>query len=187
MYGFIQAYNALQVYSRMKHALTISVACSILVGNLALAQWTQSNGPDGGPVSMISVNMSNGYAFAVANGAVCRSTDAGASWTPLRNNLPGNLSVVTVGSFGTGTPALIYFYHSTDYGDSWTPKALGGLSIANVMRTVTVSGSNLLAGLNTGGVWKSTDHGDSWVASNTGMAPGADIGYFTTRGSTGPL
>jgi hypothetical protein len=190
MYGFILAWNPPQKDSRMKRALATSVVVSLLACHLAMAQWTQSNGPDGGPVSMISVNTSNGYAFAVANGTLVRSTDAGASWTPLINDLPGNLTAVTVGSFGTntylfatGTPALVYFFHSTDYGDSWTSKAFGGLSIANVIRTLTVSGSNLLAGLNTGGVWKSTDHGDSWVASNTGMAPGADIGYFASKGT----
>jgi hypothetical protein len=138
---------------------------------------------------MFSVNASNGYVFAVANGGAFRSTDGGASWTPLvGSTLPGNLAASVVGSFGSNTyvyglTTLAEFYHSTDNGNTWTKKNLTGIAFPTSIRVLAQSGSDLLAGLTSGGVYRSTNNGNDWVASNSGMSAAADIAYLASKGT----
>ncbi len=173
----------------MKKAAALLVLCGIFSFKPVLAQWGQSNGPDGGPVSLLSVNAGNGYVFAVANGGGFRSTDGGASWTPVLNSLPANLTAHVLGSFGANTYCLGYLstsltpdvYHSTDYGNSWTKKNGTGFAVIAIPRTLVLAGPNLLAGTSKG-VYNSTDNGDSWTSFNSGMPANLDIAYFALRG-----
>jgi photosystem II stability/assembly factor-like uncharacterized protein len=176
----------------MKKSIALLVLWGVFSFKAVFAQWGQSNGPDGGPVSLLSVNTGNGYIFAVANGGGFRSTDEGASWTPVLNGLPANFTAHVLGSFSANTYCIGYLntsitpdvYHSTDYGNSWTKKNGTGFAIIAIVRTLVQAGPNLLAGTSNGGVYKSTDNGNSWTASNTGMMPAnVDIAYFALKGS----
>ncbi len=168
-----------------------SAFCGLLGLQSAWAQWEQSNGPDGGRVGAFSVNATNGTVFAVANDGAFRSTDGGVTWTPLLADLPGNLLVDAVGSYGTNTYLAGYttgftpaIYHSTDYGDSWTQKSAAGIpATLQFVTTFTLAGSDLLAGLSGVGVYRSTDNGESWTASNAGLPANTSIGFFAHQGT----
>lgn len=176
----------------MKRFLATALACAVLGCNVSWAQWTQSNGPDGGPVTQVFVNSSNSYAFAIGNGGLFRSTNGGASWTPLlASPMTGGFAASVITSVGTNTwvyglnnqLGVAEFYHSTNYGDTWTKKAFAGVPFTAFFRNLWAAGPNLLAGTSNAAVYKSTDDGASWTASSTGMTATADIAYFATKGT----
>src|SRR5437867_1527067 len=65
------------------------------------AQWTQTSGPSGGYVTQFAVNSSNGDVYAIANGDVYRSTNAGASWICASISLQANIGATIVAASGT--------------------------------------------------------------------------------------
>ena len=175
----------------MKRRLLCATLWGVLGAQAAWAQWEQSNGPDGGRVVALSVNATSGIVFAVANDGAFRSTDGGVSWTPLLADLPGNLSVDAIGSFGTNTYLAGYstgstpaIYHSTDDGDSWIQKGAAGIPAnSHVVNAFAWSGGELLAGFSGIGVVRSSNDGEDWTASNTGLPANISIGYFTQLGA----
>ncbi len=180
----------------MRLARVLMIALSVF-GSAVFAQWEQTSGPEGGPVSSFAVNSSNGYIFAVAASntnsvaGVFRSTDAGATWTPLYAGTTGDFSVYTVASTAghtfiagvynsTGSPQI---YHSVDNGTTWSPVVPSGLPGFWAPRNIWISGSNLIMStILTAGVFYSNDNGSSWTAS-TGIPATADIVFYTERGS----
>ena len=63
-----------------------------------MAQWIQTNGPEGGGVGCFAVSDTN--LFAGTGGGVYRSTNNGTSWTPVNTGL-WNLSVYALAVSGT--------------------------------------------------------------------------------------
>ena len=105
---------------------------------------------------------------------VFKTTDGGASWTPLS---------VLAGSRGIGaividplTPSTMYLagvngvLKSTDDGATWQP-AITGLTTVDVTALVLdpLSPSTLYAGTNGGGVFRSTNGAASWAPYNEGL------------------
>lgn len=180
----------------MRIAKVLLIVLSVFAGS-AMAQWEQTSGPVGGPVSSFAYNSSNGYFFAVAASntnsiaGVFRSTDLGVSWTPLYAGTPGDFVAYTVAAAGghtfvagvynsTGTPQI---YHSINDGTTWTPVVPTGLPGFWAPRNMYMSGSTLIMStIFTPGVYYSTDNGANWTAS-TGIPGTADIVLYTERGS----
>jgi photosystem II stability/assembly factor-like uncharacterized protein len=118
------------------------------------------------------------------SGGVFRSSDNGATWTSVGG---GGYAFAVIGE-NIFAGAYGYVMLSTDNGTSWT--ALNtGLPNKDV-QALAVSGSNIFAGTEGGGVFLSTNNGANWVAVNTGLinlvvntlvANGSDI-YAGTSG-----
>jgi photosystem II stability/assembly factor-like uncharacterized protein len=156
----------------------------------AHAQWSQTRGPAGGQVTGFAIHPSNGHVFALANKSLFRSTDGGASWQPIFNGLPGDLTVSAIGANGTTvfvagntTTVLTAIYRSSDDGATWTAAAAAGLPFNVVIHAFHFSGAKVLAGLSSGGVYASNDAGDSWATSNTGIAANVAVGFFAALGA----
>jgi hypothetical protein len=109
-----------------------------------------------------------------------RSTNNGASWTPVNLGLPHEFEDTTSGSVWTGVAEIgshLFVgtsqgvFRSTNNGDSWTQ---AGLANSDVY-ALAVSGTNLFAGnvINDpgyGGVALTTNGGDSWTFAGLGLS-----------------
>jgi len=120
-------------------------------------------------VSLIDHNI----VFAGTLYGVCRSTDAGETWTRQSTN-NYNYRIVTA----PGNPDVMYsaaysnVYRSTDSGLTWA--ACGaGVKGATVRMVLTVPGesSTVYCG-STAGVFRSTDYGATWNEANRGIVIG---------------
>jgi photosystem II stability/assembly factor-like uncharacterized protein len=108
--------------------------------------------------------------FAGTLYGVCRSTDAGETWTRQSTN-NYNYRIVSV----PGKPDLMYsaaysnVYRSTDAGMTWTACGTGvqGTTIRTVL-TVPSESSTVYCG-STAGMFKSTDCGATWNEVNKGI------------------
>jgi len=137
--------------------------------------WTQFNLP-GRFYYVYSLYVSpadHNIVFAGTLYGVCRSTDAGQTWTRQSTN-NYNYRIVSV----PGRPELMYsaaysnVYRSTDAGLTWA--ACGaGVSGTTVRTVLTVPGesSTVYCG-STAGMFKSTDYGATWSEVNRGIVIG---------------
>jgi photosystem II stability/assembly factor-like uncharacterized protein len=101
---------------------------------------------------------------ALDSGGVFRSSDNGATWTSVG---VGGYAFAVIGE-NIFAGAYGYVMLSTDNGTSWT--ALNtGLPNKDV-QALAVSGSNIFAGTEGGGVFRSTNNGTSWAAVNSGLS-----------------
>ncbi len=162
--------------------------------NVLIAQWTQTSGPSGGTVSQLAVNQTDGSVFAVASGDAYRSTNNGASWTPLTNTLPADIGATVVTASGstvylgyTGTLDNKIVYRSTDNGDTWTKATCTGIPSYYFPAAMIVIGSKLLMStsylIGGGKMFASTDGGENWTESGTGLPVSLVVAYFTMNGS----
>jgi uncharacterized protein (TIGR03437 family) len=144
------------------------------------ATWARTSGPEGGRV----------YAFAIKGrtlfmsvfGGVYRSTDNGATWTPVNNGLT-NLAISTLAVSGTtvfaGSDGGVY--RSTDNGSNWI-QVNNGLTNKGVP-ALAVSETALFAGTYDGGVYRTTDNGLNWTQVNNGLAS-TDVRALAVIGTT---
>ena len=144
-------------------SLVILLFCSY-----ARAQWVQTNGPYGGPVTCFAVSGMDIFA-GVPRGGVFRSTDNGKIWKAASTGLT-NTAILALAIDGShlfaGTSGGGVFL-STNNGTSWTATSSTGVTNSDV-RTLVVSGTNLFAGTSDG-VFLSTDNGSSWAAVKYGL------------------
>jgi len=133
----------------------------------ANAQWTPTNGPQGGSVSCFAISGSNTFA-GTFGGGVFLSTNNGATWTAVYNGLThpwiGALAIsgtnIFAGTKGSGV------FLSADNGANWT-EVNTGLTNTEIT-SLAIIGSNIFAGT-PGGVFLSTDNGNSWTDVNNGL------------------
>lgn len=127
--------------------------------------WTNISGT--APVLSLAVN-GNTLFVGTTNG-VYRSTNNGTSWSSMKNTFYDstvlaiailNGSTVFAGtSRNDGTGRI---FRSTDNGLNWTVVFTGG-----EIKSLAVSGGNILAGVSSGGVLLSTDTGTTWALTST--------------------
>jgi photosystem II stability/assembly factor-like uncharacterized protein len=111
--------------------------------------------------------------FAGTLYGVCRSTDAGLTWTQQSTN-NYNYRIVTA----PGNPNIMYsaayssVYRSTDAGLTWTASSTGlaGINLRTVL-TAPGESSSVYCG-SSAGMFKSTDYGLTWAEANHGMKIG---------------
>jgi ligand-binding sensor domain-containing protein len=141
--------------SMIRHLL-----CCIFIFQSLVAQWTQENGPYGGPVTSLKFN--GAYLFALGGNGVYRTGNNGDSWihvTPeeINKNYVSCMSVKD-GNLFVGNNAGVYL--STNNGTDW--KFVGDGMPRLAIWALTVSGTNLIAGNAYGDVYVSPDDGTSW-------------------------
>lgn len=154
--------------------------------NVLIAGLSSGNGirrsTDGG-ASFEEVGLSQGYmkgfgsdpqhsdtmyvAMSGLDHSVYRSTDLGASWTPI--GPAGSGWGLLVAPFGTGETIIATtsdgFYMSTDYGAGWE-LVVSGTSYASAV----CDGTDLYAPVITaGGVYESGDQGANWTLNTSGI------------------
>jgi hypothetical protein len=147
----------------------------VTVAHPLQSQWIQMSGPNTIP-SCFVVSGNNIFAGTL-DGGVCRSTNSGASWTPINSgmtNLFGN--AVAVSSNGAGDTNIFAggrgVFRSTDNGTSWTAAGLSLLSVKCLAISPATGGTgdpNIFAGTRGNGVYRSTDNGTNWTPVNTGL------------------
>ena len=141
----------------------LTLTGTALFNSSLVAQWQQTSGPGGGNVSCFLAGGSTVFAGTAYDG-VYRSTDSGSTWSPARTGLV-SLAVQALVSRG---PALYVatssgIQVSTDGGRYWNqlPAAPhGALCLA-------LSGSYLVAGVQSDGVYVSRDSGANWMQTLT--------------------
>ena len=129
------------------------------------ASWTAANNG----LTAMNVNalaVSDGNLIAGTDQGVFRTTGNGANWDweGLQSVCCLAVSGANLFAWEIGYPSWIVF-RSTDDGANWTQRGL----IPKPVNSVAVSGTNLFAGTNGGGVFRSTSSGMSWTAVNTGL------------------
>jgi hypothetical protein len=131
------------------------------VGPLAIVPVNRQSGPDLFVGNMLSPN---GHQ---PNGAYL-STNNGTSWT-LANHGIETATVKCFASYGRSVFALADgIFLTTNSGTDWTPVDLAGFTSTSIS-TITVAGSNLLAGSDGAGIWKRSL---SEITSASGPTPG---------------
>jgi photosystem II stability/assembly factor-like uncharacterized protein len=156
---------------------------------LGAGVWT-SGGPFGGNILALAVdprNPQNIYAGLDNGGGVWKSSDGGASWSPLRNGLPPNRYIITlvIDPSNTNTIYAGFYdgvYTSTDGGASWSRASTGFPNYPVYVQRLVIDPSNpqtLYAGVyNTGstsyGVFKTTNGGANWTLASSGL-PQTDV------------
>lgn len=139
------------------------------------------------------------YWVAVAQGGVWKTTDDGASWIPLTDDLPTlrvsdiavqtnnpDVMYISSGDYGYIGVALetddrkrhthygLGIFKTIDGGATWTPTGLSHVQTdfdGSLMRRVLISTSNAneLLAAGTSGVWKSFDAGTTWLHINDSL------------------
>jgi photosystem II stability/assembly factor-like uncharacterized protein len=111
--------------------------------------------------------------FAGTLYGICRSTDAGQTWTR-QNTCNYNYRIVSAPDDPSKMYSAAYssVYRSTDAGLTWTSSS-SGLQGTTVRTVLTVPGENgaVYCG-STAGMFKSTDYGLTWLPVNNGIAIG---------------
>jgi hypothetical protein len=168
--------NQGKIYASSNYGSTWS-----LLGGSPLSTWVS-----------IACDVTGRYLVAAGNqsGAICTSSDYGASWTARAAGLPAsnsNWDWSDVASDGTGrylVAANNYgtVYTSADFGATWTERGTGnGLpSMSEPWSSVASdsSGSILSAAISGGNVYYSTNGGALWSAM-TGLAAHSDNIYLS--------
>src|SRR5437867_4218745 len=105
----------------MKHLSILLPVIIVCAMRPVMAQWVQTNGPEGGFINVIFNDPTSGYIFAGGNG-FNKSSNNGATWTAANAGMDGNSSPVGVVRSGANlfAPSLDKVYFSTDNGNSWT-------------------------------------------------------------------
>lgn len=137
------------------------------------------------------VNPSNIF-VATAEGGVWRSSDAGASWTPITETVgslscgslamdPRNPSILYLGLGDPFDGTGIGLIKSTDGGNTWSAPVYLGDSSVTTLVMVSPDDSNIVLATTNKGLFRSADAGASWTLV---LAPGASP-YAWTIAHTG--
>ncbi|MGA2668719.1 MAG: T9SS type A sorting domain-containing protein [Ignavibacteria bacterium] len=162
----------------MKKIILFLLFSYFFVSNLH-AQWITQN--SGTILTLFSVSaVDNDIVWACASGSnIFRTTDGGATWVNIGNNIPPPLGVETtifavdantaLFACYAGNPTITYVYKTTDAGASWNLffTQLNGFMTGIWMQTPQ---QGFMVGWPTGGrwsLWKTTSGGSHW--DSTGL------------------
>ncbi len=156
--------------------------------------------PDGdfAPAEVVSLLVSGSNFFAgTQDGGAYRSTNDGASWSPIDSGLPTSyFSGTTVANLAIGGTTLFAIipdtdlihsevYFTTNAGESWSKANNQSLNWNNVLGFVS-SGQNLFVAADSS-VYVSSDNGATWATANNGFPPSnGDAGYVISMDTSGP-
>jgi photosystem II stability/assembly factor-like uncharacterized protein len=130
-----------------------------------LDPWVQTNGPEGGVFHTVELDPADpDTVYAGGYGGVFKSSDAGASWTPLLQLVPASREVRDLILHPTDSRILYalsdQLHRSVNGGQDWTMLADGrGFSC---LAMNPAAPERLLAGTPDGSVWLSPDSGATW-------------------------
>jgi uncharacterized repeat protein (TIGR01451 family) len=156
---------------------------------------------------VIDPNNSQVIYLAASNRGVWKSTNGGANWTAVNNGLGlfGSTPQVRTIALDPSQPSTLYVaapgfggavYKSTDGGANWTA-ASNGLSVMvggrpftptiNALLVDPAAPSNIYAGTDGFGVFRSTDGGANWEAVNVGLLTKTILALSPGTGGPGSL
>ena len=142
----------------MKTIMRFLIVSSLLITQISIAQWVQTNGPYGGNVKCFAVSGTN--LFAGTGEGVFLSTNNGTNWTQTSLDSMGiNALAVSGTNLFAGADGGVFL--STNNGTSWVAINTGLVTHHSVLSLV-VMGKNLIAGTGGFGVFLSTNIGTSW-------------------------
>jgi photosystem II stability/assembly factor-like uncharacterized protein len=133
-----------------------------------MAQWVQTDGPEGGYVHSVTVDDS--YVYAATFGPIFRMEKSNPVWVPY---LPDKEWVLTARSLEISGTTLVAgvdgggVFRSKDHGVTWAHWVSGLHQTSNVF-SFAVSGNDLFAGTDRG-VYRSNDRGANWTPTNIGQ------------------
>jgi photosystem II stability/assembly factor-like uncharacterized protein len=129
--------------------------------------WINSGLESVSPVSLVFMN-SNLYAGSFYGG-VYRSTNLGASWDTVANNLPTGINITSFAVSGSNLLVSSFnhgIFISSNGGINWVSTGLSDKPVSKL----AISGSNLFAGTSGNGVFISTNYGINWTEINNGLS-----------------
>ena len=141
--------------------------------------WQKVNVPSGASqVNYVAFNGSDHWFIADRNQGFYRSTDQGASWTPINSGIATKLGwtinvnpvngdlIASTFSGGALNANPVNFYLSTDEGSSWSVIPSGHLSSVTALTgCVFAANSNVVCG----GYWAPSPSSGAWVSTNGGL------------------
>jgi hypothetical protein len=153
----------------MNKVLTNLIVCLgilIAIPQMTGAQWVQTNGPCGSPITTLTASGSNLFAGTDTNG-VFISTNNGATWKPVNRGWPSNTSIWSIAVNGNTVFAgtMNGVFRSTDTSTSWSA-INSGLPSNPGIGSLALSGSTIFAAFSAGsppfGIFRSIDSGNTW-------------------------
>lgn len=155
--------------------------------DLGPTSWTAApNGynPGVGRISAFDVEVSNSNHMIVGSptGGIWRTTDGGANWSVLTDNL-SNLRVLSL-TIDPIQPSTYYWgtrfgviFKSTDSGATWN--ILGDVGTGNVNKIIVdpTNTNKMYCSAEGGGLFKSTNGGVNWSRINPGATNGYDVEF----------
>ena len=127
------------------------------------AQWQQTNGPYGGPISCFVFSGNNIFAGS-PYGGVFFSADNGNSWISVNNGLT-DIQITSLVVIGTnifaGTSSSGVFL-STNDGGIWIPVNTGMTGYDLMITCLAINGTTIFAGTYNG-IFSSSNSGESWI------------------------
>lgn len=149
--------------------------------------WTDNIGGDGMECFIHPTNSNIMYG-EFQYGEIRRSTNGGANWSNIQNNLPEDFSGAWITPYlmDPKTPTTIYVgyndvFRSLNQGNTWTAIS-SGLSPTNSLRFIAVAPTNsdIIYASDGYAVWKTTDGGANWNAVNSTL-PNSLITYLSVH------
>ncbi len=144
----------------------------IFTFTIANAQWQKTNGPLGGPVSVVTTSP-GGQIFAGTGGGIYTSINNGDTWTFFSNGFSGKITAIAFYSnfIFAGTDNGVY--RSSDNGANWVA-INNGITILQVTSLAISPGGVIYAGTldytnYSGGIYRSVNNGDTWTSIKNGM------------------
>lgn len=140
--------------------------------NSSVVQWTQTNGPEGSPLSSVFKTSDNNV-HAVSRTGIYRLTKDDTAWMNINANVPIN----TYRSPITEHRGVIYsvntnaIFASKDGGETWNKFCArpNGDAIGLVIRDNTQENSIMYLALKDEGIFRSADAGKKWISLNNGL------------------
>lgn len=151
-----------------KFCFTIILFLFSFFSSSLLAQWIQTQGPEGGFIRSAAANSSTFFAGTLSG--MYRSTNNGASWLKSVNGA-NEYTIYDVVIAGSDVFASFggLIYRSSDNGLNWT---FVGSQITSAAISLCAAGNTIYAG--SYGIYKSTNRGENWSMIYAGSP-----GYFT--------
>src|ERR1051325_9005673 len=141
----------------------------LLIDNISIAQWSQTNGPGG--IDIYGMYADGANIWAGTGISIYYTTNQGTIWNRRYNGIPivsapYSYSIVRHGSYMLAGILNLGIYRSSDYGLNWSD-ASSGLSANTTIRALASVGTVAIAG-GFSGVYLSTNNGLNWVRPNSG-------------------
>lgn len=161
--------------------------------------WADEVGGDGMDCAINPENSSVMYA-CIQNGELRRSTNGGASWSDIQDNIPGTPSGawVTPYRLNPQRPATIIaaytdVYRSYNQGTSWVAIGTGLGTSKKTILTISPQDSNYMYVGTSNALWQTTDGGANWTAKSTPgssttmvkVSPSSPTTLYATRSTYG--
>jgi photosystem II stability/assembly factor-like uncharacterized protein len=152
----------------MKKRITL-FAITCLFKTMVVAQWTQTNGPEGISVHVFFNVDDSTLLCGTQSKGIFRSSDHGNNWNYSNSGVElewidcfeKDSLYIYAGSFGHGV------FRSSDNGYTWQP-ANSGIA-TEAVNCLVIGDGCLFAGTVLNGIYRSTDHGATWIDINQGL------------------